>query len=242
MKLKRGLLFLGVFCALLGVEYRGPGVDYSHKPHVRGDVDITAPGTEGQLPQSLPFGVVRNPYSPPRHVQIPIWISDGHIEPKLIELYVGQEVILDIYNKGAKNHSFTIGRDVIWKNGRPTGFATGLIESSGSLMTGGSVIMLPFAKEVDPESLKSAEEMGWLEGQPVGYDKTIFLLHRPWWNFEWKDHYILGPDFSIFPHAYIGELRITAGLLGAWEFACFSENGQHYLDGERGKIIVRPSK
>ena len=177
---------------------------------------------------------------PPRRVNIPIWIRDGDIEPKEIVLFVGQELYLDIYNIGIKHHSFTIGRNLIWKDGRPAGFETGFLDediATGSFRMEGGGIVLPYFED-EAELQKSDEQEGFLDGQLVDYDKTIFILPNPAWDFLWRRNHV-SVDFSTASEMSIEELIITSKMLGEWEYACFSENGQHYLDGERGRIIVK---
>jgi len=236
----RHITFIGTVIILLGTacSIEGKVAPVSTAPNTA--AGEPTPQTAGQNALSLPpITEEESTASPPRRVQIPIWISDGHMEPKVIELFVGQELFLDIYNQGAQHHSFTIGRNLLWAEDRPAGFEVGLLDDRGGILYGGGgIVEIPYARE-DPDWWNSVEQMGWLEGQLVDYDKLLFILPRPRWSFAWKDFQPVIPDFSFYTHVFVEELIVTSDMIGVWEYACFSGNGQHYLDGERGKIIVK---
>ncbi|MCD6401975.1 MAG: hypothetical protein J7L73_08625 [Anaerolineales bacterium] len=225
------LLFVSAACDLKNgitptTESDNPGIDKPTKSFQH----ISSPATQPKDELNIP----------PHQVNIPIWIGDGNIEPKEIELFVGQELYLDIYNIGIKSHSFTIGRNVIWKDGRPAGFEIDFLGediATGSFLIEGGGILLPFFED-EADLRKEAEQEGFLEGQLADYDKTMLILPQPPWDFLWRRTKV-GVDFSTGSDMSIRELIITSNMLGEWEYACFSGNGQHYLDGERGKLVVK---
>jgi len=68
---------------------------------------------------------------PPEPVTFTIEMTEYTFEPNTIEVQVGQEVTLDLVNKGQLIHEIMIGRDVMMMNNRPSGYQVDMFETAG---------------------------------------------------------------------------------------------------------------
>ena len=75
----------------------------------------------------------------PEPVKYTIEMTDFAYTPSEIQAKVGQEVTIELVNKGALTHELMIGRTVKMHNGRPDGFEQDLFETANvePVVTGG---------------------------------------------------------------------------------------------------------
>ncbi|HSF83413.1 MAG TPA: cupredoxin domain-containing protein [Anaerolineales bacterium] len=67
----------------------------------------------------------------PEPVSITIDMTEYVFTPSTIEAKVGQQVTLNLVNKGALEHEIMFGRDVMMMNDRPSGYQHDMFEEAG---------------------------------------------------------------------------------------------------------------
>lgn len=69
--------------------------------------------------------------NPPEPANFTVEMTEFAFDPALIEVQVGQQVTLNLVNKGNLEHELMIGRDVVYEDNRPNGFAKDLFQVGG---------------------------------------------------------------------------------------------------------------
>ncbi len=137
--------------------------------------------------------------------------------PDTIVLTAGQKVRLVIENQGAKNHEFMIGRNVMYaESGAPDGFEEdffmAIADQINAQPSMGAMVMmngeLMSGMDMGMGDSDMADHMGWMLMSPTG----------------------TGPSTI--------EFTVPENAVGEWEMGCFEDDGTHYDDGMRGKVIV----
>lgn len=148
--------------------------------------------------------------------------------PDTIMLTAGQHVRIMVENHGMKNHEFMIGRNVMYTEaGAPNGFEVDFFEGiedqvnvelgeSASLMIDGETIMMGGMGEGEESGMHDMEGMGEEEVMHMGW-----MLESP-----------MGSGMTVI------EFTVPEDRVGEWEMGCFEDNGTHYDDGMRGKVII----
>jgi uncharacterized cupredoxin-like copper-binding protein len=147
-----------------------------------------------------------------------------NFSPDTIVLTAGQHVRIMVENHGMKNHEFMMGRNVMYaESGAPNGFEVDFFEGiedqvqvtlgeSSSLMIDGETVMMGEGGEEGMDGMEMGEEeamhMGWMLESPMGSGMTVI------------------------------EFTVPEDRVGEWEMGCFEDNGTHYDDGMRGKVII----
>lgn len=139
-----------------------------------------------------------------------------NFSPDAIVLTAGQKVRLVIENSGAKNHEFMIGRTVMYaESGAPDGFEEDFFMAIADQVNAqpamGAMVMMN-GEVMSGMDMGMEEEMGdhmgWMLVSPTGSGQSVV-------------------EFTV-PESAVGE----------WEMGCFEDDGTHYDDGMRGKVIV----
>lgn len=150
-------------------------------------------------------------------------MSEYKFTPDNIELKVGQKVTITLVNMGEKDHEFMVGRDVAMMEGAPNGFEHDLFENAQPMVMGGQVMgmegMEGDSMADDAMESKEGDEMADMGGH---MDHSGFMVVMPQGN----DNATITFD-------------VTEDMVGEWEIGCFEDDGQHYDDGMKGKIVVK---
>ena len=79
----------------------------------------------------------------PQPVTYTIEMTEYAFTPQAIEVQVGQQVTLNLVNKGALEHEIMFGRDVMMTDNRPSGYQTDMFQAAGvePMVAGGSMPM-----------------------------------------------------------------------------------------------------
>lgn len=149
---------------------------------------------------------------------IKITMNDYTFRPNRITARAGQNVTITLVNASTqkKLHEFMIGREVAKEQGdRPTGYNRDLFERVA--------IKVSNAKGVwtsnDGEAKVSGEMKAEMGGMAMGGHGGFMV--------ELKAGGTATLTFSV-----------PADRVGEWEIGCFSESGDHYLKGMKGKFVV----
>jgi plastocyanin len=171
--------------------------------------------------------------SPDSSGELVIDLSEFAFDPDNIEIEAGQKVTFILNNSGEKEHEFMIGREVRIVDDVPDGFEHDFFEGLDVHHSGGGMIMglemdeMAMDEEMAMEEGGETDEMAMEEGDEHEDDEMAhhgFMVMLP----EGSD------DGSI-------SFTVTADKVGEWEIACFEDDGQHYEDGMKGKLVVTES-
>lgn len=171
----------------------------------------------------------------PPTVDIEIKHMGDHFEPSEIVLYVGQVVTLSITNTDTVSHDIIFGRDVKIRDGKPAGFDIDFLVNDvfGFDMLSAHSAFVFWGYEYDTEEgsiqdlyLEDQVYQPILEGHPLDYHGHVTVFPPA----GWVGTVIPGWDVNFV---------VVEEMVGEWEFACFADFGQHYLNGERGRILIR---
>lgn len=132
------------------------------------------------------------PKPPPEPVTFTIEMSEYAFKPDTIRVRVGQEVTLNLVNKGQLLHEIMFGQGLVRANNRPNGYDKDLFATAGVMPTvtggkvvedsqhehshGGFMLMLPNTDDqatiqfVVTEEMLGTWEMGCFEQDGVHYD------------------------------------------------------------------------
>lgn len=99
--------------------------------------------------------------STPEPVTYTIEMSEYAFNPDTIEAKVGQQVTLNLVNKGALEHEIMFGRNVMMMDNHPSGYQEDMFEMAGV--------------EPDVMMMEEMESMG--EGEEEGH--SGFMVHLP---------------------------------------------------------------
>jgi len=189
---------------------------------------------------------------PPEPVSFTIEMTEYSYSPNELTVSVGQEVTLNLVNKGQLEHEIMFGRDVVMEDGRPNGFAVDMFEFAGvepevhggMLMIDGETIMQDdMAEGMDDEmdmAEGDAEHDDEMDNMAMGEDE-----HDEGMAMEEDGH----------AHAHDGLMvmlpktddtatmtfLVTEDMVGTWEIGCFQLEGVHYDSGMKGTLTVTDS-
>lgn len=163
--------------------------------------------------------------------ELTIDLSEFEFNPDNIELQVGQKATFILNNAGEKEHEFMVGRDVMLVDSVPDGFEVDFFEGLEVHHSGGGMIMGLEMEEMEmeeemtmDEESEMEEEMAMDEGDEHDDDEM-----------EHHGFMVMMPEGS--EEGSIS-FTVTADKVGEWEIACFEDDGQHYDDGMKGKLVV----
>jgi plastocyanin len=156
--------------------------------------------------------------------EVTITMSEYQFEPSEIHLTAGTTVTFVLKNEGEKDHEMMAGREVHVEDGIPHGFETDFFGTVDDL-----TIDPPDAQEMEMEGMgdmssdttmgdmASDTTMGDMGGEEM--DMGVMVVREPTQTARIT-------------------FTVTDASVGEWDFACFEEDGAHYDDGMKGKIIV----
>lgn len=75
--------------------------------------------------------------SPPQK-EFTVEMTEFAYTPNIIEVQVGDEVVIHLKNKGALLHEFMVGRNMMMEGAMPAPFENNMFEKQGPVMSGGS--------------------------------------------------------------------------------------------------------
>jgi plastocyanin len=165
--------------------------------------------------------------------EVTITMSEYQFEPSEIHLTAGTTVTFVLRNEGEKDHELMAGHEVHMEDGIPHGFETDFFDTVENL-----TIDPPDAQEMEMEGMASGDEsmdesmsdttmgdmssdttMGDMEGDEHMEDMGVMVVREP------------AQTARI-------TFTVTEDSVGEWDFGCFEEDGAHWDDGMKGKIIV----
>jgi plastocyanin len=141
---------------------------------------------------------------------ITIEMSESAYAPDDIELKVGQQVIFTLMNKGEKDHELMIGQNVMMMDGVPNGFEHDMFEGMEPMVMKGEAMGDNMENmDHDEEDMEDMDHAGFMVLVPQGSENTTVTF------------------------------TVTEDMVGEWEMGCFEDDGQHYDDGMKGKLVVK---
>lgn len=160
--------------------------------------------------------------STPEPLEMTIDMTEYAFAPADLEFQVGQEVTLNLVNKGALPHEIMFGRDVMMMDGRPNGYQVDMFE----------------AANVEPE-VTMMEAMGG-EAEHTEGDEHQEEEHMEGDEHEEEEHghsgfMVLVP---VGDDTYTMKFTVTEDMVGEWEIGCFELEGVHYTSGMVGSLTV----
>lgn len=194
-----------------------------------GSANVPTPVSEGQTEDHLaPTDDEQESTSHLPRAKIQIRYQEDSFDPGEIVLYVGQDVTLSMTNTDTFSHDFAIGRNVVIRDGMPVGFETDFFADLDIAydMAGGNVFFFPS----DLEMMTEPSYRNLVVGHPLDYHGELRILLP-----------------AGFPEGSEGLSRarllihflVVEAMVGEWEYACFADNGQHYLNGETGRLVIK---
>lgn len=166
--------------------------------------------------------------------EVTIVMSEYQFSPSEIRLAPGTTVTIVLVNEGEKDHEFMAGRDVDLEDGIPHGFHSDFFDTVEGL-----TIDPPDALETSMEGMAMDDD----SMTDMGSDTTMAGMEgsdTTMGEMEGDDH---GEDMGIMVVREPAEtaritFTVTEASIGEWEIGCFEEDGAHWDDGMKGKIIV----
>lgn len=214
-----GLIALSIACTLdrnrSVVPSDSPGISDPNSEEAPGLGPLSAEGHEDsgdEQAYASPPGTV------PPIVHVPIFMSDVDASPAEVRLWLGQEVVLDLFNVGSVTHEFAIGRDLVIQNGVPTEFGQDFFQN-GALLD--SVL---WASEIRPKE----------DGE--GFAITLPPRDGQFF-FQRQTQLMVDTGMDMYGYASL-EFQVTREMLGEWQFASFGQSGDLYVKGVRGRLVV----
>ena len=146
----------------------------------------------------------------------------------------GDDVTLRFFGiNGEKDHEFMIGRDVRITDGAPDGFEHNFFEGETPMVMPADAAM---SGDMDDMDMSSDTTMGDMSSDTtmgdMGSDTTMGDMEMG----DEKAHGFMimrspGTEATL-------TITIPADASGEWQFGCFEEDGAHWDDGMRGKLII----
>jgi plastocyanin len=165
--------------------------------------------------------------------EVTITMTEYQFEPSEIHLAVGTTVTFVLRNDGEKDHELMAGQEVHMEDGIPHGFETDFFDTVENL-----TIDPPDAQEMEMEGMgdmSSDTTMGDMGSDTtmgdMGSDTTMGDMGGE--EMDMGVMVVREPTQT----ARI-TFTVTEASVGEWEFGCFEEDGAHWDDGMKGKIIV----
>lgn len=148
--------------------------------------------------------------STPGALVMDISMAEFSFTPEVIEAKVGQQVTLNLTNRGALQHEIMFGRSAMMMGGQPNGYELDMFSMAG----------------MDP----SVTFSGGMEGMEddmmmgeAGMEHGGFAVMLP-----------VGEQTAQMT------FMVTEEMVGEWEFGCFEQDGVHYTAGMTGRMVVTP--
>lgn len=166
--------------------------------------------------------------------EVTIVMSEFQFEPSEVHLTPGTTVTFVLTNEGEKDHEFMAGHDVSIEDGVPHGFQSDFFDTVDDL-------------SIDPpDALETS-----MEGMDMGSDTTMGDMGSDTTMGDMGSDTTMGDMGGDEDHMDMGVMvvrepaqtarvtfTVTEASIGEWDFGCFEEDGAHWDDGMRGKIIV----
>lgn len=152
-------------------------------------------------------------------------------EPDNVVLTAGQPVRIVLENTGEKDHEFMVGRNVVMTDdGAPNGFEIDFFEGIEDLVEvqlgEGAMLMIDGETvSMGGMDMAEAEETDMAEGEEMAMEEEG----------EHMGFMIMNDAGS---GATIIEFTVPEDRVGEWEMGCFEDDGSHYDDGMKGKLVV----
>jgi plastocyanin len=188
--------------------------------------------------------------APPEPVSFTIEMTEYAYDPSELTVSVGQEVTLNLINKGQLEHEIMIGRDMVTENGIPNGYAVDFFEfagvephvDGGMLMIDGEMIM----EGSGDMAMEESDDMAMEESDDMAMDESEHDdEHSDDMAMEEADsgH---GHDGLMVMLPKTGDTAtmsfvVTEEMVGTWEIGCFQLDGVHYNSGMKGTLTVTDS-
>ncbi len=99
----------------------------------------------------------------PEPITYSLEMSEYAFTPNTIEVRVGQQVTIELINKGVLEHELMFGRDVTMVNNRPDGYQSDMFEMGN----------------VEPQVMMMQEEMSGMGDSEHGDDHSGFMVVLP---------------------------------------------------------------
>jgi plastocyanin len=194
---------------------------------------------------------------------ITIELNEFTFSPDNIELEAGQEVTITLVNVGEKDHEFMVGRNVRTnEDGLPDGFAVQLFEDTPVVMRAGAVLSEEeMMGEHDMDAMEEGEEMeedmehdmdAMEEGEEMEEDMEhdMDAMEEGEEMEEDTEHDAEHDMDAMDEHGFMVEIppaadtttitfTVTEDMVGEWEFACFTDDGDHYNEGMKGILVIK---
>jgi plastocyanin len=156
----------------------------------------------------------------PEEVTFTIDMTEFAFTPERLDVKVGQQVTLNLVNKGQLPHEIMFGRDVAMENGRPSGYKHDMFEEAGVEPV---VMLIEEGQHIDAEDehteSEEHEDDEHAENEDHGHEGFMVLLNET------------GEEGSI-------SFTVTEDMVGEWEMGCFELDGVHYTAGMVGTFVV----
>lgn len=167
-------------------------------------------------------------------------------EPDSVVLTAGQHVRIILENQGEKNHEFMLGRNVVMtEEGAPNGFEVDFfegIEDRVDVQLGEGAMLMIDGQTVDMGGMDmgEGEEMEMSEGEEMSMEEEGEHMdegeHME--EGEHMDHMGFMVMNNVGSGETIIEFTVPEDRVGEWEMGCFEDDGSHYDDGMKGKLVV----
>lgn len=165
--------------------------------------------------------------------EVTITMSEYQFDPSEIHLAVGTTVTFVLENEGEKDHELMAGHEVHMEDGIPHGFETDFFDTVSGL-----TIDPPDALETEMEGMDMGddsmdESMSDTTMGDMSSDTTMAGMEGE------EEHMDMGVMIAREPTETARiTFTVTEDSVGEWDFGCFEEDGAHWDDGMKGKIIV----
>ena len=163
--------------------------------------------------------------TPDANGEVVITMTEFEFSPNTIEVAPGQTVTFVLVNEGEKDHEFMLGRNVRIVDGEPSGFEVDFFESLEP-----TVVPMDAAMNMGDMADGDMADGDMADGDMADGDMAD------------GDAAHAGHTGFMVVREPSQEARVTvtipADASGEWEFGCFQENGAHWDDGMRGKLII----
>lgn len=149
---------------------------------------------------------------------IKVTLNEYTFRPERMRVRAGQTVTLTLVNVSAqkKLHEFMVGREVAKESGnRPGGYERDFFDRVAIKVSNAKGIW----RSNDGEAKVSGEKKGELSSMAMGGHGGFMV--------ELKAGGTATLTFTV-----------PADRVGEWEIGCFSEAGDHYVKGMKGKLVV----
>jgi plastocyanin len=141
--------------------------------------------------------------------EITITQQEYEFIPDAIKVKAGQEVRITLVNQGEKEHEFMVGRNVMVMNDVPSGFMT------------------DFFEDIEVRAERNGQPVPLMELMGHDMDAMEAMGHSG---------FMVAQDEGSAPVTLI--FTVPADRVGEWTIGCFEDDGDHWEEGMKGKLIV----